>query len=237
VLFSDDLVAGFINRSFEPAWQSVRPVPLVHIDFGNGKVLTRTLNGNIATHVCTADGLVLDTVPGIYTPRAYLEKLGQFRLLANYVDQTGQENRAQGLRDYHERLVKALKSDAVPPRLVNVAPIAKARIERGVKAVLVSGSDATKAPPQPNDVDGWQRRGGVPDSELSRWSALAEDTRINESGRRVQIHERLAELGPVPPERLTRWLYKNVLHADLDDPYLGLGDVLFANYPFRDQVH
>jgi hypothetical protein len=27
-------------------------------------------------------------------------------------------------------------------------------------------------------------------------------------------------------------MYKEVLNADLDDPYLGLGRVLFANYPF-----
>ena len=34
------------------------------------------------------------------------------------------------------------------------------------------------------------------------------------------------------PAALTKWLYKEVLHADLDDPYLGLGPALFASYPF-----
>ena len=60
MLFSDESVASFVNANFEPAWESVRPVPLVHIDFGNGQVLTRTLHGNILTSVCTAEGLVLD---------------------------------------------------------------------------------------------------------------------------------------------------------------------------------
>jgi hypothetical protein len=27
-------------------------------------------------------------------------------------------------------------------------------------------------------------------------------------------------------------MYKEVLHADLDDPYLGLGKLLFDNYVF-----
>ena len=36
----------------------------------------------------------------------------------------------------------------------------------------------------------------------------------------------------VAPGGITKWLYREVLHADLDDPYLGLGDLLFANYPF-----
>jgi hypothetical protein len=31
---------------------------------------------------------------------------------------------------------------------------------------------------------------------------------------------------------VTKLVYKEVLHVDLDDPYLGLGEVLFATYPF-----
>jgi hypothetical protein len=34
------------------------------------------------------------------------------------------------------------------------------------------------------------------------------------------------------PEKVTRPLYRDVLHADLDDPYLGLGQALFGTYPF-----
>ena len=45
----------------------------------------------------------------------------------------------------------------------------------------------------------------------------------------------MAATGPVPPKDLVRWLYKDVLHADLDDPLLGLGEVLNKNYPFADE--
>ena len=86
MLFSNEKVAAFINNNFEPAWESVRPVPIVRIDFGEGAVVTRTLNGNIATSVCTRDGLVLDVLPGIYQPDAYLEQLDQFRLLFRYAN-------------------------------------------------------------------------------------------------------------------------------------------------------
>jgi hypothetical protein len=67
---------------------------------------------------------------------------------------------------------------------------------------------------------------------LRTWKALADDTRINESVRRQMIHEQLAKNVSVSPRDISKWLYREVLHADLDDPYLGLGDVLFANYPF-----
>jgi hypothetical protein len=238
VLFSENSVARFINANFEPAWESVRPVPLVHIDFGSGNVVTRTLNGNIATHVCTSDGLVLDTIPGIYTPSVYLQRLDQFRLLANYVDQEGKGKREARLRNYHRGQAEALKKNAIPPALVNAAPITKRAIERVVKAMLVSGSGTPKEfPNAPGSKIAGHTSKLVPQKDGPLWNALVADTHVNETIRRLQIHEKLAEIGPTPPERLTRWLYKNVLHADPDDPYLGLGGVLFANYPFNDQVH
>jgi hypothetical protein len=55
---------------------------------------------------------------------------------------------------------------------------------------------------------------------------------VNERIRRRAIHERLARLGAVGPDDVKKWLYKEVLHADLDDPLLGLGRLLNDNYPF-----
>ena len=39
----------------------------------------------------------------------------------------------------------------------------------------------------------------------------------------------------VKPDAMTKWLYRDVLDTDLDDPYLGLGKVLFSNHPFAEQ--
>jgi hypothetical protein len=231
-------VASFINQYFEPVWQSVRPVPLVHVDFGNGSVLTRTLNGNVATYVCSADGQVLDVLAGIYTPTVYVERLGQFRLLANYVDQQGKVNREARLRDYHKGQAEALAKREIPAKLVNVAPISKATIEGGLKAMLVAGGAVPTTPasgPAEREID-TPRVGSAED--LARWKLLAEDTRLNESIRRLQVHQKLLETGLVRPDNVVKWLYREVLHADLDDPYLGLGATLFANYPFADRnVH
>ena len=75
MLFSNSEVAQFIDATFEPVWESVRPAPLVTIDFGNGHQIVRTLQGNVATYVCDADGMVYDILPGIYTPKPYREQL------------------------------------------------------------------------------------------------------------------------------------------------------------------
>jgi hypothetical protein len=235
VLFSKDAVANFINHNFEPAWESVRPVPIIRIDFGNGKVLTRTLHGNIATYVCTAGGRALDILPGIYEPQTYLHSLNQFRLLHNYVVRSEDQGVAR-LKEYHEGQVRALKENEAPPQFVNHAGLSKRMIEGGILAALVSGKEAQQwnasSPKTGNPSDKAQLESK---GDIASWRILAEDTRINETARRLQIHEMLATAGPVQPKLVTKKLYKEVLHADLDDPYLGLGPTLFAGYPFASE--
>jgi hypothetical protein len=232
VLFSRDDVALYVNRNFEPVWESVRPVPLVRVDFGNGTVLTRTLHGNIATYACTADGQVLDILPGIYTPAAYLQGLQQLRLLANYVDQQGKPSREARLRDYHKGQADALKKKEMPARFINFADMMKGRIEGGIKAILLPGGKGIGAARAASARSKVEEPTVESKEDLASWKALTEDTQQNETERRRQIHEMLTSTGPVKPTAVTRRLYKDVLHADLDDPYLGLGSVLFANYAF-----
>ncbi|HEV3080438.1 MAG TPA: hypothetical protein VGY66_11685 [Gemmataceae bacterium] len=235
MLFSNEQVASFIAANFEPVWETVRPVPLVHIDFGNGMQVTRTLHGNIATSVCTADGLVLDILPGIYEARTFLDRLQQFRLLEDYAGQARREGKLETvLRTYHQKQAEALRKKQNPDRFVNVAPISKRRIERGIEAVLAPAAQHREYAADVKDLPTAAVR-TLPlasAQDLAAWQALALDTRLNETTRRSQIHDLLARTGLVRPERILKPLYKEVLHADLDDPYLGLGSALFAAYPF-----
>jgi hypothetical protein len=235
VLFSNDNIAAFINRNFEPAWQSVRPVPLVYLDFGNGHTLTRTLHGNIATYACTADGKVLDILPGIYKPDIYLGRLNQFRLLANFGDQLGPEQREARLRAYHKGQAEALAKHQTPARFINLADMSKRAIEGRLKAILVAGGSGLPQGPASVPVPASEdlRLNG---EDLAGWKQLAEDSALNESVRREKIHELLATSPLVQPQAVTVKLYRDILHADLEDPYLGLGSVLFANYPFKDNA-
>ncbi len=71
MLLSDPATAQFISREFVASWECVRPVPKVTIDFGNGKILKRTLQGNTILYICLPDGRVVDALPGIYTAPAF----------------------------------------------------------------------------------------------------------------------------------------------------------------------
>ncbi|MGH7150338.1 MAG: hypothetical protein ACREIU_06560, partial [Planctomycetota bacterium] len=75
MLFSNPEVASFLNDRFVCAWESVRPVPKIDIDFGNGHTLRRTLNGNVVTYLCTPEGKVFDLLPGLHSPEGYLAGL------------------------------------------------------------------------------------------------------------------------------------------------------------------
>ncbi len=236
MLFSDDRIANFVNESFEATWQNVREVPIVTIDFGDGNVLTRTLNGNIATHVCDANGRLLDVLPGIYEPVTYHQKLEQLSRLHQWVLQRDDGHRV--LLDYHRRQAAALARGEAPLEIHNRAYRSKKVIEGAVNWALLPGR---KAADRPEPAASFPAGGPATREELAGWSLLAEDTRINERFRRRQIHEHLlAEMqqteskGGVTPSAITKWIYREVLDADLDDPYLGLGKTLFASYPFED---
>jgi hypothetical protein len=232
VLFSKQNVADFINAQFEPVWESVRPVPIVQINFGDDRVITRTLHGNILTAVCDAEGRMLDALPGIYTEKAYLDRLDQLRLLARYVKSQPAANQADVLRNYHELQAEAIRKQE-PPQVFALrrlqAPITKRAIEIPTEVVLVAAQPGKAALSEAKDSEA-----RLPKEELANWKLLEEDTRLNESIRRLQIHELLARTGLVSPDKVTRPIYKDVLHADLDDPYLGLGKVLSETYPWKE---
>jgi hypothetical protein len=225
VLFSSEPIAAFINTHFEPCWESVRPVPLVTIDFGNGSKLTRTLNGNIATYVCSPDGRVLDILPGVYTPDAYLRQLEQLALLSRYAQARTSDESAQRLKEYHQRQAALLEKNEPPAQFIESTGVSISGVEKSIR--LIVGGRSNRAI---NRVHSQQKVTAA--NSVANWKELAEDTRINETLHRRAIHAELAKLGPVPPSKITKWLYREVLHADLDDPMLGVGKLLEKNYPF-----
>jgi hypothetical protein len=242
VLFSREPVANFINESFEPVWESVRPVPIVRIDFGNGNVLTRTLHGNILTSICTPDGFVVDALPGIYREAEYLSQLKLLCAVAKKAQAVTHEHRVRDnlVRAYHRGQAKILKGIIKPEQVAReliMAAMSKKQIELPLELVLLPASMPALPPLRQQRPEAGPAE--IAAEDVAHWKELEEDTRLNERSRRLWIHSLLEKTGLVKPEKVTRPIYKEVLHADLDDPYLGLGEVLFAKYPFakEDAAH
>lgn len=242
MLFSRKSIADFINARFEPTWQSVRPSALVRIDFGNGKTITRTLNGNIATYVCLPDGRVLDVIPGIYDPDAYLARLNEATKLARWVARQGSKTE-NIIKGYHSAQAKSLRETKEAKMIVLTRGRSILGIEASMKLVLksslrgtasgriASGRIVAEHRPRKDAPYDLPENLGSRVGEL-RPSMLKKDATYNETVRRIKVHDHLAKHAATKPPEMTKWLYKNVLDTDLDDPYLGLGKVLFSDYPF-----
>ena len=195
MLFSNQEIADFINENFEPAWESVRPVPRITIDFGNGTVVNRTLHGNVSTYICNANQIVQDVLPGVYSKAAYLQQLKE-------ISERWQAKRAGGPVSLKRDLASSSKSKTKK----------SLKVERTAPSLELRASRALQ--------------------KLSENLEL--DTLYNEKERRDKIEDYLTLHPQSTPSQMKSWLYREVLHADLDDPYLGLRNALFDNYPFVD---
>jgi len=79
ILYANSTVSKMLREQFILVWCSERPVPTVTIDFGDGRVLKRTITGNSIHYVLDSDGNVIDALPGIYAPRKFADLLSRAR--------------------------------------------------------------------------------------------------------------------------------------------------------------
>lgn len=77
ILYSNEEVSRMLRERFILHWQSERPAPRVTIDFGDGRKLERTLTGNSIHYILDSNGRVIDALPGLYGPAAFMRSLSQ----------------------------------------------------------------------------------------------------------------------------------------------------------------
>ena len=166
VLYSNAEVASVLRDRFVLHWQSVRPVPIITIDFGDGRRLERTITGNSIHYVLDSAGRPIEALPGLYGPKAFLRGLANAEgLFKSLVGKNGQE-KDLALRSYYvvsnNKLSVAWVTDIansggkVPESFIvekgpngevsaiNVAPLAitKSGIERNILFAMTRTSEA-----------------------------------------------------------------------------------------------
>lgn len=75
LLYPEPRINRVLRERFVLHWQSVRPVPRVTIDFGNGTKIERTLTGNSVHLVLDMHGRPADALPGLFSPDVFLPLL------------------------------------------------------------------------------------------------------------------------------------------------------------------
>lgn len=130
MLYPDPAIAQALHDGFILHWESARKAPRIRIDFGNGRVLERTITGNSLHYMLDWNGHAVDAFPGLASADAF----------KRWLDAVGPEARALGalaakartdrlwtlhtgwLRDRVARLVAALKVQGLKVAMTEARP-------------------------------------------------------------------------------------------------------------------
>lgn len=132
LLYSNAEISKTLRENYVLHWKSVRPVPKVTIDFGDGRKIERTLTGNSIHYILSDKGEIIDALPGLYSPSEFLKYLGSARELNKNIQNMNPRIRETALLRYRAENFNAIK-------LKRDLAVAEAKI------TLTEPKDGTKA--------------------------------------------------------------------------------------------
>jgi hypothetical protein len=249
-LYANQQIARRLGEDFVMHWQSVRPVPRVTIDFGDGRKLERTITGNSAHYALAADGTPVDVLPGLYGPQQFLAWLDEVEALYGRLARFSPQDRTANLRRYHaarareiaRRWADDLKAIAPETSLgdwadtnqltrattdehwkkIALLPSHRVALDASTQSIIRrENPDAVRA----GNVAVTKRATEFPVLRLvvNLQTSIAEDQVRNEYTLHRQAHEWFAA-GSAPPgvDELNNRVYAELFLTPASDPWLGL---------------
>jgi hypothetical protein len=126
-LYANQRVSAMLRDGYILHWQSVRPVPRVTIDFGNGRTLTRTITGNSIHWILDSQGRPVDALPGVYAANAFMRLLETAGEQARSVSALDDAKRASQLAAWHDQRLAAMdaawQEDLAATNLIDGSPL------------------------------------------------------------------------------------------------------------------
>lgn len=111
ILYSNASISKTLREDFILHWKSVRPVPHVTIDFGDGRKLERTLTGNSIHYILDTEGRPIEALPGLYGPGAFLRALVTSEKVFAKLQQAKSPNPGAALISYRRGRIERLNSN------------------------------------------------------------------------------------------------------------------------------
>jgi hypothetical protein len=241
VLYPDPAVSAALRERFVLHWRSMRPVPKVTIDFGDGRVLERPVTGNSAHLVLDPRGRVVDAIPGLLGAAAFLRTLERGEAIAKATADLQDAPRTERLATMHREDLAALdaawsadataigRPDARPEVLEDGEAWAKIAERHRMDAHLSLHSVAVVRE-KTNAVDVDRRtvsKSGI-EAPLVRLlrrleGGIALDSVRNEQRMHRVVHRWFEAKSVAPtPQPLAERLYADVFLTPTSDPWLGL---------------
>lgn len=111
ILYSNTSISKTLREDFVLHWKSVRPVPRVTIDFGDGRKLERTLTGNSIHYILDVEGRPIEALPGLYGPNAFLRALLASEKVFAELREANNPNPAAALISYRRDRINQLNAN------------------------------------------------------------------------------------------------------------------------------
>ena len=162
VLYANTSVSASLRDRFVLHWQTVRPVPLITIDFGDGRKIERTITGNSIHYLLDSNGKLIEALPGVYGPQAFGRVLANAETLFTSLKGKTEVEKRSLLLEYYRNKVNQISWLADVKRIggkqpegvsiqvnekgeaLSIMPLAvsKAMTEASVLRAMTAGSEA-----------------------------------------------------------------------------------------------
>jgi hypothetical protein len=244
-LYPDARVAELLAARVVLHVRSVRPVPVVTIDFGDGRNLVRTVTGNSVHLVLDQHGRPVDALPGLFDAGTFVRLVGAACEVAAVIAGMSEAEREARLAQWHrERRAEILRAWALDLGSSSSSADALEAASDDETWARLAAARATGA--LPSDRSEIQRRfpsaraaGELAVSKrlverplvdllepLAR--SIAEDTLRNQYRLHRRVHERFVAGGVGDAAELEAWSYRELFLMPPEDPWLGLRPPAFA---------
>jgi hypothetical protein len=106
VLYANASVSAELRDRWVLHWESERAAPRITVDYGDGRVLERTITGNSIHYVLNSEGRPIDALPGLWGPGGFLRELRSAEAVARSTAKLPAAERFDALRAFHADRVK-----------------------------------------------------------------------------------------------------------------------------------
>ena len=227
-LYANAEVSKYLRENYVLHWKSVRPVPRITIDMGDGRKIERTITGNSIHYVMDAEGRVVDAVPGLYGARMFLDAVREAGIVAK-ASADGTKDRVGMVKLYRQGMMQNIQERWLDNLTrVGSAPgqaATKSRLARTlqIRGGAPSASEAAPVARGKSAAEVPMLRQIMPDrGELVKasteevWQAIAalhfDDAKLDEASRKL-----IAEKNPIDAVEAARITVSKV---KVEDPML-----------------
>ncbi len=240
-LYPHGAVRSVLAERFVLHWQSVRTVPIITIDFGDGRSIKRTITGNSLHLVLDAQGRTVDVLPGLYGAGFFARVIRQAEPLAKRAANLDDDQFSRELAKFHQQQLsnqetrwsedwKQLGAESVPNLGNELDDAAWAKLaEHYQREVALDGATvAAVRSKRAADVAGRlaMSKSGTEIGPMRLIQNLipliGQDSVKNEYNMHYKIHQWLAQGGVPERDVLVGRIYDELFLSPLNDPWYGL---------------